>query len=76
MVTNYQTKKAKITAYLRKVIKDLETSAKDNTELSYLTAVTALDLGVSESEVLEVLKTFENAKVLKINEKDNIVLIY
>jgi hypothetical protein len=70
----YQTKKMKITAFLKKIINGLEQAKKDTAEKSLLVASASLELGIAEKDIEEVLETFERAKILKIN--DNKVVLY
>jgi len=68
----YQTKKMRITSFLKKAVKDLEKVggvAKKNN----LVANASLDLGVSEKDIEEVLETFERASILKMNGDDIVI---
>jgi hypothetical protein len=70
----YQTRRNKITIFLKKVIKDLELSKKDNADKKVLIANVSLELGIAEKDIEEVLETFEKAGILKIN--DNKIVLY
>jgi hypothetical protein len=69
----YQTKRARITNYLKKAIASIQVSGKDGS-LRLLVSATSLELGVAEKDILEVLETFQNAGVLKINQ--DIVVVF
>jgi hypothetical protein len=70
----YQTRRNKITIFLKKVIKDLELSKKDSADKKMLVANVSLELGIAEKDIEEVLETFEKAGILKIN--DNKIVLY
>ena len=68
----YQTKKMRITGFLKKVIRDLEKEGGE-AKKDLLVATVSLELGVSEKDIEEVLETFQKANILKI-VGDDIVL--
>jgi hypothetical protein len=70
----YVTKRQKITKYLKGMFNSLIEADKEIAQKDKLVASASLDLGVKESEVLEVLDTYHNAGIVKIN--DNEVFIY
>jgi len=63
----YQTKKMRITAYLKKVINSLMGAERDEANKKLLVAYASLEMGIGEKEIEEVLETFERAGILKIN---------
>lgn len=73
-MAQYTTKRAKITSRVKIVIDALLVAGIESKPKKQLIATISLDLGVKENEVLEVLETFANAGLVKINNEE--VFVY
>jgi hypothetical protein len=69
----YQTKRQKITRWLKGSIETLKASKKESAIREALVANCALDLGVREEDVYDVLSTFERAMLIEV-KGDRILL--
>ena len=69
----YESKRKKLTNYMRKIISERQLANDDTLDRKLLVANISLDLGVVEKDIEEILETFQNAGILKINN-DKIVL--
>jgi len=69
----YESKRKKLTNYMRKIINERQLANEDTLDRKLLVANISLDIGVVEKDIEEILETFQNAGILKINN-DKIVL--
>jgi hypothetical protein len=69
----YESKRKKLTNYMRKIISERQTANEDTLDRKLLVANVSLDIGIAEKDIEEILETFQNAGILKINN-DKIVL--
>ena len=69
----YESKRKKLTNYMRKIINERQIANEDTLDRKLLVANVSLDIGVVEKDIEEILETFQNAGILKINN-DKIVI--
>jgi Ca2+-binding EF-hand superfamily protein len=69
----YETKRQKITKYLKSAFASLKANEKESANKKALVSVCSLDLGISENSILEILQTFENAGIIEIKENDILI---
>jgi hypothetical protein len=69
----YESKRKKLTNYMRKIITDRQQSGDEEMDHKLLVANISLDMGVIEKDIEDILLTFQNAGILKLNN-DKIII--
>jgi len=63
----YKTKRQRITNYLNSLFSKLK-EANKTADMQLLIATTSLELGIRESDIKEVIQTFQDANLIEIKD--------